>query len=159
MSWEVYSAKLHGVPRNRPWLWVVGLRADALRAGRPSPRLSPIPAECRLTLADILGLPRASDDPDRLLIGQVAGANVRAAAEKAKAQGMQGYWMVTRPLGSAWASSVAPRDVMPCLLHANKEGCWIGLRGRHASLAELARAQGLAASHAYWPARTVGYAL
>ena len=48
---------------------------------------------------------------------------------------------------------------MPCLLHANKQGYWIGSRGRHATLAEHSRAQGLAASRAEWPARTVGYAL
>jgi site-specific DNA-cytosine methylase len=89
VSLEVYNAKLHGVPQNRPRLWVVGLRVDALGAGRPFPRLSPITAEDRPTLADILRPLRVDDDPGRLSIGQTVGANVRAVAEKARSQVMQ----------------------------------------------------------------------
>ena len=51
--------------------------------------------------------------------------------------------LVRRASAADGGAKAAPRTVMPCLLHSNSVGYWLGSRGRTATVAEHARAQGL----------------
>ena len=56
-------------------------------------------------------------------------------------------------------AKAAPRLLMPCLLHSNSAGYWLGSRGRHASVAEHARAQGVEHGAYSWPRDPTAFAL
>ena len=113
--------------------------------------LEPLPAGLCLTLEQILDRKGEGDDPDNVPTGQAAAANVRKAKEEAGRRGLDCDWMVTQQVGRGWSASVRPRNVMPCLLHSNKCGYWVGSRGRPARVAEHSRAQGLPAAEVRWP--------
>ena len=84
--------------------------------------------------------------------------NAKAEAAIARRRCINGDWMATQGAGKAWAASITPRASMPCLLHANIQGYRIGSRGRHASLPENSRAQGLTAAGVQWPAHAKAFA-
>ena len=48
---------------------------------------------------------------------------------------------------------------MPCLLHSSSTSYWLGSRGRHASLAEHARAQGVEHGPYTWPRDPTAFGL
>ena len=159
MHWSVYNALQHGVPQNRPRLWAIGLRKDTPGVEQGLQGLDPLPAGLCLTLDQILDRRGEGDDADNMPMGQVAATNVRKAKEEAERRGQEVDWMVTQQVGRGWSASVRPRMVMPCLLHSNKGGYWIGSRGRAARVAEHSRAQGLPAAEVRWPKDSAAYAL
>ena len=81
------------------------------------------------------------------------------AVKKAKERGIEGDWAFPQGLSDRWGAKAAPRTVMPCLLHSNSQGYWLGSRGRHALVEEHARAQGLEASRVAWLRETTSFAL
>ena len=159
LHWAIYNASQHGVPQNRPRLWAVGIRKDTPGAGEGFRGLEPLPADLCLTLADILGPREEGDTVEGLPTGQVAARNVKKAREEAESRGLTADWMVTQHVGQGWSQSVRPRLTMPCLLHSNKGGYWIGSRGRAARVSEHSRAQGLPAVGVRWPKDAVAFAL
>ena len=143
-------------PQNRPRLWVVGLRSDTPRAaGFVMP--GPLPVQSHLTLADIIDQP-AEAHPDRRPRSNVASCIVSHAAMLAERDQLQ-EWTISQGLSLRWGMRARPRPYFPCLLHANTVGYWIGSQGRHATLGEHARAQGLPYAAAKWPKPGVGFSL
>ena len=73
-------------------------------------------------------------------------------------QGIKG-WAFPQYLSMDWGAKANPRAVFPCLLHSNRRGYWLGSRGRHATVAEHARAQGLCPDRVWWREDKVAFAL
>jgi len=153
VHWAIYNDSKHGVPQNRPRLWAVGIRKDTPGAGEGFRGLEPLPAGLCLALADILEPKEESDTAERLPSGQVAAMNVKKARDEAGSRGLTVDWMVTQHVGQGWNESVRPRPrlPMPCLLHSNKGGYWVGSRGRAARVSDHSRAQGLPNIGMRWP--------
>ena len=159
VTWSILNAAQHGVPQNRPRLWVVGIRRDS--PGQPSSfkMPDPLPPELRLALGDILAPRRDTDNPDALPRAEGAKFNVLRVKERARSEGVTADWACAQGLSRNWGSKAAPRLVMPCLLHSNSVGYWLGSRGRHASVAEHARAQGVEHGAYRWPKDPTAFAL
>ena len=121
-------------------LWAVDICRGTPGACDDFRNLEPLHPTLRLTLESILELPSAADDPAVNPTGPTASANVMRARDLAASKGVKGYWMVTENVGKGLNGSVRPRKLMPCLLHANTTGYWIGTRERCASMVEHARA-------------------
>ena len=158
VTWSILNAAQHGVPQNRPRLWVVGIRRDS--PGQPSSfkMPEPLPPELRLALGDILAPRRDTDNPDALPRAEGAKFNVLRVKERARSEGVTADWACAQGLSRNWGSKAAPRLVMPCLLHSNSVGYWLGSRGRHASVAEHARAQGVEHGAYRWPKDPTAFA-
>ena len=159
VTWGILNAAHHGVPQNRPRLWVVGLRGDS--PGQPADfkMPEPLPPELRLELKDILSPKRATDNPDALPRAEGAKFNVLKVKERACSEGITADWACAQGLSRNWGAKAAPRLLMPCLLHSNSVGYWLGSRGRHASVAEHARAQGVEHGAYSWPRDPTAFAL
>ena len=112
-----------------------------------------------LTLADILAPLRPTDDASALPRAPGAALNVSRAKLKAEERSINGDWAFPQGLSGKWGAKAAPRTIMPCLLHSNSQGYWLGSRGRHALVEEHARAQGLEASGVAWPKEAIAFAL
>ena len=119
----------------------------------------PLPDHLGLSLSDILNPRGPGDDAGALPKALGAARNVERAMAKAKERGMKGGWAFPQGLSDRWGAKAAPRTAMPCLLHSNSQGYWLGSRGRHALVEEHARAQGLEASSVAWPRETTSFAL
>ena len=113
----------------------------------------------RMDLAAILAPRTAQDDPEALPRAEGARANVQQVRLRARQEGLVGDWACAQGLSRRWGAKAAPRSVMPCLLHSNSVGYWLGSRGRTASVAEHARAQGLEHGACRWPRDTASFAL
>ena len=79
--------------------------------------------------------------------------------ERACSEGITADWACAQGLSRNWGAKAAPRLLMPCLLHSNSVGYWLGSRGRHASVAEHARAQGVEYGAYSWPRDPTAFAL
>ncbi|MFM7989622.1 MAG: DNA cytosine methyltransferase, partial [Candidatus Fonsibacter sp.] len=77
VQWSILNAAHHGVPQNRPRLWVVGIRKDC--PGQPGSFRMPeaLPPALRLSLADILAPRTAAEDPEALPRAKGARENVQ----------------------------------------------------------------------------------
>ena len=117
VKWSILNAAHHGVPQNRPRLWVVGLRHDC--PGRPDSFTmpEPLPLELRMALSSILAPPSDRDDPRALPKAAGAQANVLLVKERAGREGITGDWACAQGLSRRWGAKAAPRLVMPCFLH------------------------------------------
>ena len=91
-KWSILNAAQHGVPQNRPRLWVVGLRWDC--PGRPADFCMPkaLAPELRMDLAAILAPRTAQDDPEALPRAEGARANVQQVRLRARREGLAGDW-------------------------------------------------------------------
>ena len=112
-----------------------------------------------MALSSILAPPSDRDDPRALPKAAGAQANVLLVKERADRKGITGDWACAQGLSRRWGARAAPRLVMPCLLHSNSAGYWLGSRGRHATVAEHARAQGLEHGSCTWPSDPTAFAL
>ena len=158
VHWAVDNAAQRGVPQNRPRLWVVGLRKDTVCADGVV-CLEPLPAKLCLMLEQILDQKGDGGDVGKVPNGQVAARNVLKAREEVECRCLEGDWTATQQVWRGWSESARPRTVMPCLLHSNSGGYWIGSRGRTARVSEHSRSQGLPAAEVKWPKDPTAYAL
>lgn len=155
-SWDyqvhmtILNSKEHGLPQNRPRLYLVALHVRCPLIGEAFVMPTPLPANRTLALKDILGPPGPQDDPAHRPRGARASANVDKAAA-ALPSGDERDWMVRQATGKAWTTSVRPQFIMPCLLHGNTSGYWVGSRGHKASRGAHSRAQGLCDMDVVWP--------
>ena len=159
MRWSILNAKHHGTPQNRPRLWVDCIRKDTLLGSATFDMPEPLPERLRLTLSDILNPPSAGQDPRTLPRAQDAAVNVSRALAKAEQRGIRGDWFFPRDSVTVGKPRLHRAPSCRAFLHSNKQGYWLGSRGRHALVEEHARAQGLEASRSTWPKDSVAFAL
>ena len=94
----------------------------------------------------------AGDDPRGLPAAPVARHIVERARERASAEGIRGDWMINEAQSKRWAGKARPRQHCPTMTKSRCQGYYIGSRGRHATLLEAARLQGICAAGNRWPA-------
>ena len=119
----------------------------------------PLPQELRLELKDILSPRIATDNLNALPRAEGARFNVLKVKERPQSEGIAADWACAQGLSRRWGAKAAPRLLMPCLLHSSSTGYWLGSRGRHASVAEHARAQGVEHGAYSWPKDPTAFAL
>ena len=146
VSYQTMNTARHGLPHSRPRLYIVGIRQDLASAPFLFPRPLPMP-----TLAALLNPPCAADSPDGVPSGSTPAALVRAARRRARDEGFVGDWMVSERVSAAWGRNNPPRPECPCLLKAMHVPPFVGSRGRHMTIEEAARMQGLRYSSWRWP--------
>ena len=112
-----------------------------------------------MSLSSILAPLSDRDDPEALPSAAGAQANILLVRERANRDGITGDWASAQGLSRRWGAKAAPRQAMPCLLHSYSVGYWLGSRGRHATVAEHARAQGLEHGSCTWPREHISFAL
>jgi len=152
---QARAAKLPGYRPNESYGAPLTLAAAAKKAlGEES---------ISLRLEDILSPRTHLDNPGNRPRQSWATAvtNVELSSQRASQMHIQGDWLCAhqRGLGYSGPRGQCPRQVFPCFLKSNREGDWIGSRGRHASLEEHVRAQGILSADIRWPEPPYGYSL
>ena len=112
-----------------------------------------------MELKDILSPRIAADNPEALPRVEGDKLNVLKVKERAQSEGITADWACAQGLSRRWGAKAAPRLLMPCLLHSNFTGYWLGSKGRHASVAEHAHAQGVEHGAYFWPRDSTACAL
>ena len=152
VSTGLLNAEDHGLPQSRSRCYVVGIRNDARRS---LPPLVQLQGDKLLSIQDVLAPPLASDDPtaEPKATWTTAVKNAREALEVARRDALDQDWVIAHQKGEGFTGPAGPTPKVywPCLLHANTNGYWIGSRGRHATLSETSRAQGLTTEGVSWP--------
>ena len=125
-------------------LYIVCIRADLRVNAFHFPE--PLDPSLVLGVSQLLAPTVGSDDGRRLPAAPAlaARAHVQQAALKLDAD-FSGDWLIPQQLSASFhgARGAKPRFEWPSLLHSNREGYWVGSRGRPASRDETCRAQGL----------------
>eukprot|EP00969_Alexandrium_andersonii_P114660 5069457-Alexandrium_andersonii.AAC.1 len=144
LEWGTLDAHRHGgLPQDRPRLYVLGvLRSARLRA---LALLGPLPEHSRLKFVDVLAPKVAGESMERLPPPTARCARSNAALAVARLPPDHAEdWAVaeTTSFSRGGEGGPPPKPRLPCLTKAFSRGPWLGSRGRHATLAECARAQG-----------------
>ena len=139
VDWRILNTAEHGVPQNRPRLYIVCIRDDCYRGTFKWPEPIACPSIERFL--------KQRDDTDASLA--LTQPSHRGAAEKWRLHmdklSRQGEEPQMRPwlwcVGTSTHRSTAMYDRCPCLLRSQRD-IWVSNRGRALSLRERCRLQG-----------------
>ena len=141
---KVLDTKDHGVPQNRPRVYIVCIRKDVDKGTFTFPEPISCPS-IELFLDARAGAPTAACVPTGTRAQENLAKRCHAIEQRGGAP-LQEPWVMTidysRKRGEGKA---APRSagVCPCLVHGEPRGHWVSNRGRRTNLREMFRLQGM----------------